>query len=60
VAPLGNQAANGENRRQPVAMRGPGLLEKEYLDFFQNILLLQYEKAKLMLHDEFTFDEVLC
>jgi len=28
VAPPGNQAANGENKLQPVAMGGPGLLDK--------------------------------
>jgi len=28
VAPPGNQAANGENKRQPEAMGGPGLLDK--------------------------------
>jgi len=27
VAPPGNQAANGENKLQPVAMGGPGLLD---------------------------------
>jgi len=27
VAPPGNQAANGENKRQPEAMGGPGLLD---------------------------------
>jgi hypothetical protein len=30
VAPPGNQAANRENKLQPIAMEGPGLLDKSH------------------------------
>ena len=33
VAPPGNQAANGENKLQPEATGGPGLLDKANLYF---------------------------
>jgi len=29
VAPPGNQAENGENKLQPIAMEGPGLLDNK-------------------------------
>jgi hypothetical protein len=37
VAPPGNQAANGENKLQPVAMGGPGLLDRN------RIYILKYQ-----------------
>jgi len=39
VAPPENQAANGENKLQPVAMGGPGLLDYTFAKFIGNNLL---------------------
>jgi len=39
VAPPGNQAANGENKLQPVAMGGPGLLDYAQLQLSPKSLM---------------------
>ena len=43
VAPPGNQAANGENKLQPVAMGGPGLLD---LCCYSGYVMLSSQKSK--------------
>ena len=43
MAPPGNQAANGENKLQPVAMGGPGLLDKPCFFCLPDFATFAYE-----------------
>jgi len=47
VAPPGNQAANGENKRQPEAMGGPGLLDRNIWSKSASLALYQAIKKRL-------------
>jgi len=47
VAPPGNQAANGENKRQPEAMGGPGLLDINIWSKSASLALYQAIKKRL-------------
>jgi hypothetical protein len=47
VAPPGNQAANEENKLQPVAMGGPGLLDNGSVSRPSSLTTIEYVNSHL-------------